>query len=84
MDISKGSAVITGGAGGFGGSTARRLAAMGAKVVIADVAEERGQALAKEIGNGATYVETDIMNEASIVNAIEIAVAMATAASLAR
>ncbi|MEP7221873.1 MAG: SDR family NAD(P)-dependent oxidoreductase [Novosphingobium sp.] len=44
MDISNGSALVTGGAGGFGGATPRRLAAMGARVVIADVNDERGEA----------------------------------------
>jgi NAD(P)-dependent dehydrogenase (short-subunit alcohol dehydrogenase family) len=77
MDISKGSALITGGAGGFGGATARRLARLGAKVVIADVADSRGEALAKEIGYGATYVHTDIMSEDSIVKVVETAVALA-------
>lgn len=77
MDISGGSVLITGGAGGFGGATARRLAALGAKVVIADVADERGEKLASELGNGATYVRTDIMDENSIVRAVETATALA-------
>jgi NAD(P)-dependent dehydrogenase (short-subunit alcohol dehydrogenase family) len=73
MKLENGSVLITGGAGGFGGATARRLAAKGARVVLADVADERGQALAKEIGNGAVYVRMDIMDEASIANAVETA-----------
>ncbi|MDB5724273.1 MAG: 3-hydroxy-2-methylbutyryl-CoA dehydrogenase [Novosphingobium sp.] len=77
MDVSSGSVIITGGAGGFGGATARRLAALGAKVVIADVADERGQALAAELGNGAVYVRTDIMDEASIEAAVAAAVELA-------
>jgi NAD(P)-dependent dehydrogenase (short-subunit alcohol dehydrogenase family) len=77
MDLSNASALVTGGAGGFGGATARRLAARGAKVVIADVNDERGQALAKEIGGGSVYVRTDIMDEASIANAVAAAVDLA-------
>jgi NAD(P)-dependent dehydrogenase (short-subunit alcohol dehydrogenase family) len=77
MDLSNASALVTGGAGGFGGATARRLAARGAKVVIADVNDERGQALAKEIGGGSVYVRTDIMDEASIANAVAAAVGLA-------
>ncbi len=76
MDLTNASALVTGGAGGFGGATARRLAARGAKVVIADVNDERGQALAKELGNGSVYVRTDIMDEASIANAVATAVGL--------
>lgn len=77
MDVSNGSVLITGGAGGFGGATARRVAALGAKVVIADVADERGQALAQELGNGSIYVRTDIMDEGSIEAAVAAAVDLA-------
>ena len=76
MDLGNASALVTGGAGGFGSATARRLAQKGARVVIADIADERGKALAKELGNGATYVRTDIMDEASIAAAIETAVGL--------
>jgi NAD(P)-dependent dehydrogenase (short-subunit alcohol dehydrogenase family) len=77
MDISNGSVLITGGAGGFGGATARRLAKLGAKVVISDLADERGEALAAEIGHGAAYVRTDIMSEDSIVAAVKAATDLA-------
>ena len=77
MDLTNASAVITGGAGGFGSATARRLARLGAKVVIADVAEERGKALAAELGNGSVFVRTDAFDEATIAEAV------ATAAGLA-
>lgn len=77
MDISSGSVIITGGAGGFGGATAKRLAVSGAKIVIADLADDRGEALVKELGDGAKYVRTDIMDEASIQTAVDEAVKMA-------
>lgn len=77
MDLTNASALVTGGAGGFGAATARRLAQRGAKVVIADVADERGAALAKELGNGSVYVHTDIMDEASIAKAVQAAVELA-------
>lgn len=76
MDLTNASALVTGGAGGFGSATARRLAALGAKVVIADVAEERGQALAKELGNGSVFVKTDITREDSIAEAVATAVGL--------
>jgi NAD(P)-dependent dehydrogenase (short-subunit alcohol dehydrogenase family) len=50
MDLTNASAIVTGGAGGFGSATVRRLAQKGAKVVIADVSDERGEALAREVG----------------------------------
>ena len=50
MDIKGASAIVTGGASGIGAASARRLANRGAKVVIADVANARGQALAAELG----------------------------------
>ncbi len=77
MDISNASAIVTGGAGGFGGATVRRLAALGAKVVIADIHDERGAALAAELGNGSIYVRTDIMDEGSMEAAVAAAVALA-------
>jgi NAD(P)-dependent dehydrogenase (short-subunit alcohol dehydrogenase family) len=49
MDLTNASAIVTGGAGGFGSATVRRLAQKGAKVVIADVSDERGEALAREV-----------------------------------
>lgn len=76
MDLTNASALVTGGAGGFGSATCRKLAALGAKVVIADVADERGEALAKELGNGSVYVHTDILDEASIANAVKTAVGL--------
>jgi len=45
--------------------------------VIADVADERGEALAKELGNGSVYVRTDILDEDSIANAVNTAVGLA-------
>ena len=76
MDLMNASALVTGGAGGFGSATVRRLAQAGAKVVIADVQEERGRALADELGNGSVFVRTDIMDEASIANAVQTAVGL--------
>ena len=44
------SAVITGGASGLGAATARRLAAKGVKCALFDLNEEKGEALAAELG----------------------------------
>ncbi|MDQ1714499.1 MAG: hypothetical protein QOC60_444, partial [Frankiaceae bacterium] len=53
-------AVITGGGSGIGLATARRFAAEGAKVVVADVDATSGQAAADEVGG--TFVQVDVTN----------------------
>jgi NADP-dependent 3-hydroxy acid dehydrogenase YdfG len=59
--------------GGFGSATVRTLAQMGARVVIADVSDERVEALAKEVGAGSLYVPTDCMDEDAIAKAVKAA-----------
>jgi len=81
MDLTNASAIVTGGAGGFGSATVRRLAQMGAKVVIADVSDERGEALAREVGAGSLYVPTDCMDEDAIAKAVKVTIDDATTAS---
>jgi NAD(P)-dependent dehydrogenase (short-subunit alcohol dehydrogenase family) len=56
--------VITGAASGIGRATALRFAKEGAKVVVADLAEKEGAALASEIGG--TFIQVDVANEASV------------------
>jgi NAD(P)-dependent dehydrogenase (short-subunit alcohol dehydrogenase family) len=51
----------------------RWLAQKGAKVVIADVSDERGEALASEVGAGSLYVPTDWMDEDAIAKAVKTA-----------
>ena len=53
-------AVVTGGASGIGEATVRKFVAEGAKVVIGDLNKERGQALAKELGEAAIFVAIDV------------------------
>ena len=51
MEVSSNTpAVVTGGASGLGEATARAIAAKGAKVAIFDMNEEKGEAVAKDIG----------------------------------
>src|SRR5205085_12083626 len=73
MDLTNASVIVTGGAGGFGSATVRRLAPMGAKVVIADVSDKRGEALAREVGAGSLYVPTDCVDEDAIAKAVKAA-----------
>jgi NAD(P)-dependent dehydrogenase (short-subunit alcohol dehydrogenase family) len=74
MQISGSSAVVVGGAGGLGEATVRRLHAAGAKVVVADLADEKGKALESELG--VRYVRTDATDE----NDVKAAMAEAEAA----
>jgi NAD(P)-dependent dehydrogenase (short-subunit alcohol dehydrogenase family) len=71
------SAIVTGGAGGLGSETVRRLASAGAAVVIADVSDEKGKALADEIGDRARYVRTSVTNDDDVLAAIAAAEEMA-------
>jgi NAD(P)-dependent dehydrogenase (short-subunit alcohol dehydrogenase family) len=64
-------ALVAGGASGLGEATARELAARGASVTIADLNEERGAALAEEIG--ASFAKADVTDEAQVQAAVESA-----------
>ncbi|HEV7958369.1 MAG TPA: SDR family NAD(P)-dependent oxidoreductase, partial [Acidimicrobiales bacterium] len=75
MDITNTSAVVTGGASGLGEATARLLADHGVKVVVADLNDAGGEAVAKEIGG--TYAHCDVTNTDEVIAAIEAAKAMA-------
>jgi NAD(P)-dependent dehydrogenase (short-subunit alcohol dehydrogenase family) len=54
--------VVTGGASGLGRATVERLAAHGAKVVIADLPTSNGEAVAKEVGGDVRFVAADVTN----------------------
>jgi len=58
------SAVVTGGASGLGAATARALAAKGVKVAIFDLQEEKGQAVAQEIGG--VFCECNVTSDESV------------------
>ena len=67
-------AVVTGGASGIGEATVRLFIEEGAKVVIADMQQERGEALASELGNTATFVQVEVRQEEQVKSAIDTAV----------
>ena len=73
MDVNGAAAIVTGGASGLGEATARDLAAHGAKVVIADLNEDRGKALADELGG--VFVRVDVSDEEQVQAAVDAAVA---------
>ena len=76
MDLSQHSAVVTGGAGGLGAATVRRLTALGLQVVVFDRALEAGQALVDELGSGAA-TGGDVNDDADVTAALDAAVALA-------
>ena len=76
MELSQHSAVVTGGAGGLGSATVRRLSDLGMQVVVFDRALESGQALVAELGAGAA-VGGDVNDDADVGAALDAAVALA-------
>ena len=67
-------AVVTGGASGIGEATVRQFVEEGAKVVIADMQQERGQNLVNELGDAAVFVAVEVRQEEQIKAAINTAV----------
>lgn len=64
-------AIITGGASGIGEGTVRLFIEEGAQVVIADVQDEVGRALADELGDRAVYAHADVSREADVIGMID-------------
>lgn len=73
MKINEKTVIVTGGASGLGEAVVRDLFSLGANVVIADLNDERGQNIQKELGEKILYVKTD-------VSSIEDVEALCTAA----
>ncbi|MCU0886737.1 MAG: SDR family NAD(P)-dependent oxidoreductase [Rubritepida sp.] len=74
MDVKGAVAIVTGGASGLGLASAKRLAAAGAKVLVADLEASNGAAVAKELGGG--FAPCDVTDEASMQAAVAAAEAM--------
>jgi 3-hydroxyacyl-CoA dehydrogenase / 3-hydroxy-2-methylbutyryl-CoA dehydrogenase len=73
MEIEGSGALVAGGASGLGAATARRLHARGAHVVIADLNEDQGRALADELGERAAFVATDVTDPDAVHEAVHVA-----------
>jgi 3-oxoacyl-[acyl-carrier protein] reductase len=70
MDFNDKVAVITGGANGIGAATARRFAALGAKVALWDLTEETGTALADELGEQAIFQTVNVTDANEVGRAL--------------
>ena len=80
MDLNATSSLVTGGASGIGLASARRLAALGARVVVVDMNEEKGEAAAKELGG--RFVKADVSDEEQVQKAVEAAAELGPLRSL--
>ncbi|KAJ6330530.1 hypothetical protein OIU76_009176 [Salix suchowensis] len=69
-------AIITGGASGIGEITSRLFVEHGAKVIVADVQDQAGQSLCKELGAGDNvfYVHCDVTRDADVKNVVDVAI----------
>lgn len=63
-------AIVTGAAGGMGASHARRFVEEGAKVVLTDLNEQAGTALASELGENAMFIKQDVTSQADWENVV--------------
>jgi NAD(P)-dependent dehydrogenase (short-subunit alcohol dehydrogenase family) len=74
MEISGKVAVVTGGASGLGAATAKMIVEEGGHVVIVDLNDQAGHALAKDMGAKARFVHADVSNPVEAQAAVEAAV----------
>jgi NAD(P)-dependent dehydrogenase (short-subunit alcohol dehydrogenase family) len=74
VKIDQSTFIVTGGASGLGAATVRMLVARGARVVVADLKEAEGVALAGALGDRAKFVRTDVCDEAHGKAAVAAAV----------
>ena len=75
MKIEGSTFLITGGSSGLGAACVNRLAEAGAKLLVADVNSEAGEALAHQLGKQAKFVQTNVASESDVAKAVETAVA---------
>jgi NAD(P)-dependent dehydrogenase (short-subunit alcohol dehydrogenase family) len=75
MQVAGSTFLVTGGASGLGAGTVRMAASAGARVVIADMNEREGEALARGLAGEARFARTDVTDEAQVQAAVTTAVA---------
>lgn len=73
MNLDKATAVVSGGASGLGLATAKRIIDAGGRAVLLDINEEQGASSAKELGERASFIATDISSEEQVKRAVDAA-----------
>ncbi len=73
MQLKNAKAVVSGGASGLGLATAEAIIAAGGQVVLLDINEEQGESAVKNLGSNASFVRTDVADEAAVREAARIA-----------
>ena len=73
MQVADSTFIVSGGASGLGEATVRRLVAHGGKVVIADLNEMAGRALADELGERAVFTKVNVTSDRDAAAAVELA-----------
>ena len=80
MDLNGSSSIVTGGASGIGLACAKRLASQGVRVVVLDMNEAKGNAIAKELGGA--FAKADVADEAQVQAAVDAAARLGPLRSL--
>jgi NAD(P)-dependent dehydrogenase (short-subunit alcohol dehydrogenase family) len=70
MDIANSKAIISGGASGLGLKTAEKIISSGGMAVLMDLNSEQGSANAKELGDRALFIKTNVTSENEVQNAV--------------
>jgi len=68
-------AIVTGGANGIGAATAELFVEEGARIVIADLDQEAGNALASRLGDAARFQRVDVADKADVLALVDLAIA---------
>jgi NAD(P)-dependent dehydrogenase (short-subunit alcohol dehydrogenase family) len=71
LDLNGTSSIVTGGGSGLGEASVRALASRGAKVVVVDLQEEKGEAVAGDVGGA--FVRADVADAEQVIQAVETA-----------